>query len=273
MRPRLTATAIAVAAVGASLAIGHAPDPAHRPSPDPARDQPWKRVQLTLREPRGDEVVFSTDPNRTGSLVGRNRRFDAAEPEGPVPGNYTDWPTPLRTLAPLVRPLPNGSTLELDDVELGAAETNRTRVPASATLPLEGTLPRAAARRLFGFVSEGTTKMYLGSIPVRIRAVGPSGVAYAIPAGEIPRGTAVPSAEGLHVQARVDGGRVRFSLEAPQGAFQVQDRCNALGATLPGGFYEVVGRDGDDLVLERFDSGLEHALDRRTIDATISTTR
>lgn len=273
IRARIVATGIVIAAVAASLAIGNAPAPSGATDRTQDRDQPGKRIHITLRDPETGEVAFSTRPNRTGSLVEQHRSFDAREPDGPVAGNYSAWPEPLRVLAPMLRPLPDGSTLDLEDVTLGDADGNRTLVPAEATFPLSGTLPRDRARSLLGFVAEGSTKMYLGSIPVTIRGVDPSGVRYVIQASAVPERTPVPGSQGLFVEARTDGDRIRFSLEAPQGAFQVEGRCNALGTTLEGGFYEVVAPQGDDLVLRRFDSGLERALDDRTYDATLTTTR
>lgn len=265
---RALATGLAILGVAAALAVGPAgPDAA---GPDAGGgDQAWKSFHLTLRSPDDGRVLFSTRPDLEGALVDRHRDLGAEEPDGPVNGNYSRWPSVLRGLTPLLRELPPGGHLELDRHRLDEAATNRTRIPASASLPASGTMPRTEARDLWGASREGSLRMYLGAIPVQIAGVGDGTVDYEILVDELPDRMEIPRTRGLHVDVEPLGDRVSFRLEAPSGAFHAESRCNAVTATVDAGLHEVVARRDGALVLTSYENGLDHALDGRLVDLTL----
>lgn len=263
---RALATGLAILGVGAALALGSTGPEATAPA---GGDQAWKAFHLTLRSPDDGGVLLSTRPDLTGSLVDRHRNLGASEPDGPVNGTYSRWPSVLQGLTPLLRELPPGGHLELDRHRLDEAATERTRIPASASLPIHGSLPRAQARDLWGAGHEGSLRMYLGEIPVEITGVREGSVDYRILVDELPDRTEVPSARGLHVDVEPGGDRVTFRLDAPSGAFYAGSRCEAVTATVDAGLHEVAGGEDGTLVLTSYESGLDHALDARLVDLTL----
>lgn len=197
------------------------------------------------------DLLVSTWPNETGSLGS----VDMAR----------IWAPFERTLARA----PADQTLRIEGHLVPPLRQERMELARHVDVPRYEVLSRSSFVPA-GFEPQNGTRIdYAGAIPLEVvTADNESVVVRHAPADgqRIP----LPCSTGLQlVAAGVGDGMVRYRLEAPDGSFTAHLNCRALRQLLESGYYVVREVQEDDLVVDRYASLAEAALEGRRVDIEV----
>lgn len=260
-----------VAAAAASLLPGITSDAADTETAHLKRaphDHHGRTAHLRIWNDTGG-LLYTTWPNETGPL----NAYDHDPPHAvTLREDLGDVRAPFwEPLLPMMMHAPPNTTLRVANYTVPDLRLDRVVIPRDVVLDREGTLPRHDADVMLGTnLSAGDVVYFLGRIPLEVTAVGDDAVHYAFTLDE-PSTFDVPRIQGLNVTARPEGGEsVRFSLDAPTGAFTAHNNCALPQKFLEAGHYVVRQTSPDELVLDRYNGPPKLLLEAETVTVEVT---